>query len=303
MSQLYARPLNEKKLVEEFLKSCLAYSNKEFGNTVLKILKEELLIDTVPQHFSTLNDEKFRHPDYSSDQDCIRLRNIIFEELFQKTRLTNDNDIKLGVGGAKPENLIKGSQAIIVTGLPASGKSSIANKIADAFGAYIIDPDYAKLKLPEYFIFGANTVHKESSAIVRSSNKTEKEKNLLGACLYHKANIVIPTIGQSLNDIREERDFLKNSNYKVHLVLVSVKREVATSRALDRFLKDQRYVPLGLVFDGYANDPVLTYHRTKNDPEWDSYGKINTEGLHPIRLDSSPGSPVERIFATTGECL
>ena len=177
MSQLYARPLNEKWLVEKFIKDCLDYNCNNFGDVVLKVLKEEILIDNVPQHFSTLNDEKFRHPDYTSQLSRESLREKIFEELLNLPRLENDTEIRFGNGGAKPKSVIKDSQAIIVTGLPASGKSTISNKIADKFGAYIIDSDYAKLKLPEYDIFGANTVHKESTAIVRSSEKTKSEKN------------------------------------------------------------------------------------------------------------------------------
>ncbi|MFL9594217.1 zeta toxin family protein [Aeromonas schubertii] len=163
-------------------------------------------------------------------------------------------------------------------------------------GAYIIDPDYAKLKLPEYNILGANVVHKESTAIVRGSTVTKDENNLLAACIYHKANLVIPTVGQSLDDIREERNFLIKNGYKVHLLLVSVKRETATVRALRRFIESGRYVPLSLIFDGYANDSVLTYHRTKNEQGWESYGKISTEGKEPTLIESSDESNPARFF-------
>nr|WP_314368314.1 zeta toxin family protein [uncultured Acinetobacter sp.] len=296
MSQLYARPLNEKWLVEKFIKDCLSYNSNDFGDIVLKVLKEEILIDNVPQHFSTLNDEKFRHPDYTSQLSRESLREKIFEELLTLQRLQDDTKIRLGSGGAKPKNVTKDSQAIIVIGLPASGKSTISNKIADKYGAYIIDSDYAKLKLPEYDTFGANTVHKESTAIVRSSEKTKSEKNLLSACMYHRANIVLPTIGQSLDDVRQDRDLLIKNGYQVHLVVVSVKRETATVRALARFVKNNRYVPLGLIFDGYANDAILTYHRTKNDKEWGSYAKISTEEQSPKLIEASRLSPAKEVF-------
>lgn len=297
MSQLYARPLNEKKLVEKFLESCLKFKEANFGDVVLRILKEEILIDHVPQHHSTLSDMKYRHPDYSNDKSRKTLRKKIFKELLNNERLPDDNKIKLGTGGAKPKKLEKNSTAIIVIGLPASGKSSISNQIADKFGAYIIDPDYAKLKLPEYHIFGANTVHKESTAIVRSSPLTISEPSLLGACIYNKANVVIPTIGQSLDDIRNERNFLIEKDYIVHLLLVSVNRETATVRALKRFINNGRYVPLSLIFDGYANDSVLTYHRTKNDQEWASYGKISTEGPSPLKIECSDQDNPASLFS------
>ncbi|MGL4771846.1 MAG: zeta toxin family protein [Plesiomonas shigelloides] len=295
MSMFYARPLNEQRLVYKFLKDCIKYNDSDvnIGDVVLSILKQEMIIDNVPQHFSTLFDEKFRHIEYSDENARQNLRKIIFEELLLKERLTDDNQISLGHGGAKPKNLKKDSEAVIITGLPASGKSSIATKIADEMGAYIIDPDYAKLKFPEYKHFGANTVHKESTAIVRGGKKTAKEKNLLQACIYYRANVVIPTIGQDLDDVREERDVLIEKGYKVHLVTVSVSREEATRRALNRFIRTDRYVPLGLIFDGYANDPILTYHRVKLDSEWASFGKVNTEGSHPKVVEGGDNSPVK----------
>ena len=56
--------------------------------------------------------------------------------------------------------------------LPASGKSTIANSIADLYGAYIIDSDFAKRKIPEFgHEFGASIVHEESSIITFGSRK------------------------------------------------------------------------------------------------------------------------------------
>lgn len=297
MSMFFARPLNEQTLVCKFLMDCIKYHEvsprKDLGDVVLSILKEEMLIDNVPQHFSTLMNPKFRHVDYSSEDARKKLRNKVFEELLLKKRLPNDNNIKLGRGGARPEKINKNAEAVLITGLPASGKSSIATSIADNLGAFIIDPDYAKLKLPEYKYFGANTVHKESTAIVRGIERTAGEKNLLQACIYSKANVVIPTIGQDLADIRLDRDFLISKGYNVHLITVSVSREEATRRALKRFIKTGRYVPLGLIFDGYANDPILTYHRSKLDSEWISYGKVNTEGSSPIFIEGTDNSPAK----------
>ncbi|MFL9594216.1 hypothetical protein ACKC5O_19695 [Aeromonas schubertii] len=128
MSQLYSRPLSEKWLVEKFLHSCLSFKDNNFGDIVLKVLKEEIIIGSVPQQHSTLSDIKFRHPDYSSDDSRIKLRKEIVDELILKDRLPDDNNISLGVGGAKPSEVKKNSEAVIVIGLPASGKSSISNK-------------------------------------------------------------------------------------------------------------------------------------------------------------------------------
>lgn len=87
--------------------------------------------------------------------------------------------IKFGVGGSKPSKLLSQKKAFIVIGLPAAGKSGIANKIADITGSYIIDNDYAKRKIPEYYDspIGASVTHEESDAII-FGNKTQKDFNL-----------------------------------------------------------------------------------------------------------------------------
>lgn len=298
MSHLYCRPLNKTSLVENFFKNCLQINSPSLTNKnlILDVLKEELIISNIPVEDSTLNREDYRHPNYRDEENRKALRERIFIELYTKTRLENDNNVRLGYGGAKPKNKVKkDASAFFIIGLPASGKSTISAKIADEYGAYIIDSDYAKLKLPEYKTLGANSVHKESSAIVRGSSKTKDEKNLFELCIRNKANMVIPTIGQDQGDLEEERDFLLNEGYTVHLILISLPREEATRRALERFRKTKRYVPLSLIFDGYANEPVLTYYRTIRTQGWATYGKLNTSSSTPKVIDRSEndvGSPM-----------
>ena len=45
--------------------------------------------------------------------------------------------------------------------------------------------------------------------------------------------------------------------------MVSLEREKSVRRAFQRFLKTDRYIPLSLIFDGYANDPILCYYRLR----------------------------------------
>jgi hypothetical protein len=80
----------------------------------------------------------------------------------------SDDHIKLGKGGAVPQNLMRSKDACVLIGLPASGKSTIARRFATEYGAIILDSDFAKRKLPEFpnYPWGASIVHEESAKII-----------------------------------------------------------------------------------------------------------------------------------------
>ena len=138
--------------------------------------------------------------DFSCRDDDARqeLRSQIIEELFSQKRLSNDEDIKLGSGGAAPSTNIKyESKAYYIIGPPAAGKSMISSALADTYGGFILDSDFAKRKLPEFRnqIGGASLVHEESNSLVFEPG------GLMERCLGKKANIVIPKIGHDLRSI------------------------------------------------------------------------------------------------------
>jgi hypothetical protein len=51
----------------------------------------------------------------------------------------------------------------------------------------------------------------------------------------------------------------ERNNYDIHLISVELTKKDAT-RAIKRFNKTKRYVPLGLIFDQYGNDSHLCYY-------------------------------------------
>jgi hypothetical protein len=81
---------------------------------------------------------------------------------------------------------------------------------------------------------------------------------------------------------------------------VSLDRKKATIRAIGRFIKTGRYVPLGLIFDGYANDPLNTYFFMKDGIDietnpFDSFALISTdvkENDPPRTLQATSNSPI-----------
>lgn len=292
------RPLYDKRLVQHFVENILEISKPdELKVAVNKITSAELKLPNT-KNKTTLKHDSFRDPNYVDEKSRIQLRNQIFEELISTERPEDDDKITIGYGGALPRGTeVKSeNQAYIIIGPPASGKSSISNKVSDHYGAIILDSDFAKRKFPEYSEdYGASLVHEESTAIVFGEQDVT-EYNMLEYCCAVGHNIVIPRIGHNVAPILKLTDKLKEYNYEVHITLISLDRKKATQRAYYRFLETGRYVPLTLIFDGYANDPILSYYRLKDKTCFKSYGKISTDvkkGHSPILVEGSEGNPAK----------
>lgn len=280
MNDKFARLLDSQQQVKDFLSGTLAVDLKKFPpNIIAKIITcEKGVLDGIVDPTSTSN--KFRDIKYSDDSARLQLRKEIVEELFSKKLLENDNHIKLGKGGARP-NKLKKKQAFILIGLPASGKSSVAIMIAEKYGAIILDSDFAKRKLPEYSVFpwGASLVNSESSWITFGIKNDPTFESLYAKAISKEYSVVIPKIGAEPGDIIPYCENLKRLKYEVHLVLVYLPKEKSTVRALTRYRKSNRYVPLSLIFDTFGNNPALSYFLLKNKrPKFiDTFCVINTD--------------------------
>ncbi|MDN5753627.1 MAG: ATP-binding protein [Nitrosospira sp.] len=279
MGRTSGRPLSDALAIETFLTDI----GISFRSTQVKLIYEaELALGTGQK--PTFSHRENRNPAYREEVKRGELRQRIVEELFTVKRLPNDDKIKLGYGGALPiaKDPVNEKQAFFVLGLPGSGKSTVVNKISEQYGAVVIDSDYAKRKLPEYDRMPgpANLVHEESVHVSFNG-----PNSLFTKCLAEGYNIVIPKVGSRVSELSELRDVLKEVGYKNHITLIELDRFEATKRAFNRFLKTKRYVPLGLIFDVYANDPLLAYYKHKM--EWDSWGAISTSGVTPEQLEKS----------------
>jgi hypothetical protein len=175
------------------------------------------------------------------------------------------------------------------TGTQSCGKTTLVKKLS---------------KLPEFKDnpAGASLVHEESSVLTFGyfdNDKPTDFKSLFEICCQSSYNIIIPKIGYNSKSINDFAKGLKTFDYTVHLVLVSLDRKKSTIRAVNRFNKTGRYVPLSLIFDGYGNDPILTFYRLKDNiygegVSIDTFGKISTDvniGEKPILLYADEKSP------------
>lgn len=299
-----SRPLTNNKEIEPFVKNILRIADQaEKRNAISKIGEAERNCSFYKKA-STLHNADNRDVEYQSAEQREYLWKKILSELKEKTRLEHDDEIELGLGGAKPlTDIQSNSQLFYVIGLPASGKSGISNVIADYYGAYILDSDYAKRKLPEFSENGgASLVHEESDEIVFNN----KEDNLLLFCLENHYNIVVPKIGHNKNSICEFCEKLYNVGYSVNLISVDLDRNLATKRAYNRFIETQRYVPLSLIFDVYSNQPSLNYFKIKqkNPCFISGYAQLSTEvplGYKPILLEEQNLQEFNEIFNSKKE--
>lgn len=281
----YNRLLETDIEIEHFVDTILNIDNsKDKRFAINKISSAEKNISNYYSH-STLKEESYRDFEFRNENIRQNLYKKILNDLKNKNRLSDDDKIILNRGGAKPRDVKQEKKAFYIIGSPASGKSTISNIIADKYGAYILDSDYAKRKFPEYKKEGGATLlHEESDAIV-FSNKTE---SLFSYCISNSYNIVMPKIGSRIEGICSMAKILggktsdglpSDKKYTLYLILVELDRLKATQRAYNRFIKTNRYIPLSVVFDSYSNEPLINYYKIKqlHHDLFNGYAQISTD--------------------------
>lgn len=165
------------------------------------------------------------------------------------------------------EPVLKEKKAYIVIGAPASGKSTIADKIARNKKAMIIDSDEIKKTLPEFNNgVGANAVHLESKAI----NELVFEK-----AIKNNDNMLLPRVGHKASDLANIKKELKNNGYSVDLILSDVTPAEAFKRMINRFIDTGRLININY-FKSIGLKPQNNYNTIKGD--FDGYARINQEG-------------------------
>lgn len=279
------RPLDRYELAEEFLVNVLQKLNCAETTSLAITITHQEIVNREQLRENTLVSPRNRVRTYASNDAREILRTRIIEELFTLRRPDRDSDITLGNGGSLPKtgDLSCARQAFLLLGPPASGKSRIANALAEQHRALILDSDHAKQKLPEYHAGqGAALVHEESDAII-FGHRTTDVKPLIAKAIGVGANIILPKVGANKTKLVALARELRKHRYQVSLVLVSIGRELATSRCLDRFENSGRYVPLTYVFDEIANEPQLSYYRLRTQKKfrklWRYHAAYSTDAI------------------------
>ncbi len=295
----YVRNLKSKKQVADFLKNIVEVdcSEEEFPKYVQLIYTYETAFRTA-YNKQTLYDKSLRDPQHSGDLQRKLLGNVILQDLLTLPILDNEINISQGIGGSLPSSLKprEGRQAYYIIGLPASGKSCVANVLSIIYSACVIDIDIAARKLPEYSqIYGSCVTHSEANRIVFGTGKKGFDTPLFNICIDRGWNIVIPKIGNKIDVINNLATKLLKNNYSIHLLLTQIDRKTSVRRSFERFLSTQRYISLPMIFDWYANDPSLVYYELRNYSKlFSSYEAISFEEKPQI-IDKSDNAPLQSV--------
>lgn len=230
------------------------------------LAREMCLIDAIAEHDVFDNWVQ-------GDKSRIPMRAQIARELVSQVVPVDDDHIKIGNGGCKPRVPVQSDRkAIILLGLPASGKSTVAQKMSEKMGAFIVDSDFAKRKFPEIaFPNGAAWTHAESNDVV-----FKDPAGPYSACLGLGHNMIIPKIGSSPKSILELKDYLESLQFSVSLGLVWLEPKKAMQRAIGRYQSSKRYIPLHVI-EGYGDKPIYVFNELIEKHKWDGYVHLSSD--------------------------
>ena len=153
-------------------------------------------------------------------------------------------------------------RAVIVTGLPAAGKSSkIVNPLSKEIGGFVFDNDEIKGLIDEFKESGgaaAQSVHDESKLI-----QEDAFKEFLTGGGRNGDNLIIPKIGDDANDLQTKLiDKLEKAGYDVEIQYNPAPLKDSMNRVVMRGIKTGRIIPLSVV-EKYGDGPEKTYEHFK----------------------------------------
>ncbi len=234
--------------------------------------------------------------DFDTEQ-IIEIRNqgiqndTVYIDTDERVNLRYDILSNLFSNGSYNENSYTGEiyqdkRIDIVIGVPGAGKTStMVNTLSQFHKSLIIDSDMAKVLIPEYdHGKGANIVHEESSQI---------SKALLEKAIGEDYNIVLPIVGNNIDNLRLLRDSLINLGYELHLHLMELEPEIAAQRAIERFETDGRFIDPDYIINKVGWSPSENYEMMLQEGGFISYEKYSNnvpKGERPKFISSHKGN-------------
>jgi predicted ABC-type ATPase len=152
--------------------------------------------------------------------------------------------------------------AIFMGGSPASGKSSFLRK----YSPYLlkeeilkVDADEIRAMLPEYGGYNAAQTHLETKDIV---NTLLSNKNIGIPCDF---DLIYDGTMNSVKSYIPLMDILRKRGYKIFIVYMDkVPKDVIIKRALERYKKSGRFVPLEVIEDFFEKG-TAAFNQLKKD--------------------------------------
>jgi predicted ABC-type ATPase len=191
-------------------------------------------IDDLTQCVTSLPQTKSMHFDYESNQYTPERRRLHKDIIY---------NIKKDIVCIESDEPI----AILMGGSPASGKSTFLKK----YSPYLlneeilkIDADDIRSKLPEYRGFNATQTHLETKDIV---NNLLSDRNIGLPC---KFDVIYDGTMNNTKSYIPLINLLKQLGYRVFIVYIDkVDKDIIVKRALERYKKSGRFVPLEVIDD------------------------------------------------------
>jgi predicted ABC-type ATPase len=140
--------------------------------------------------------------------------------------------------------------AILMGGSPASGKSTFLRKYAPYLlkeEILKVDADEIRAKLPEYKGWNATSTHQETKDIV---NTLLSDRTIGIPCKY---DVIYDGTMNSTKSYLPLIALLKSLGYKIFIVYIDkVDEQVVKKRALERYKKSGRFVPMAVIDDFFT---------------------------------------------------
>jgi predicted ABC-type ATPase len=140
--------------------------------------------------------------------------------------------------------------AILMGGSPASGKSTFLRKYAPYLlkeEILKVDADEIRAKLPEYKGWNATSTHQETKDIV---DTLLSDRTIGIPCKY---DVIYDGTMNSTKSYYPLIALLKKLGYKIFIVYIDkVEEEVVKKRALERYKKSGRFVPVAVIDDFFT---------------------------------------------------
>jgi predicted ABC-type ATPase len=186
--------------------------------------------------------------------------------------------------------------AILMGGSPASGKSTFLKK----YSPYLlkneilkVDADEIRARLPEYRGYNASQTHLETKDIV---NTLLSDRNIGIPCRF---DVIYDGTMNNTKSYIPLIDVLKEQGYKVFIVYIdNVPKDVVIKRALERYKKSGRFVPLEVIEDFFGKGKSALEQLKK---EVDGY-MIVDGGTSEYKIIESGGDelPQDRNYSKIG---
>lgn len=172
--------------------------------------------------------------------------------------------------------------AVFLSGMPAAGKTT-ASKGLTMTGKVLINSDEIKGMLPEYTGKNAAFLNAESSFLADT---------IFTAAVAQRKSLVydgtMKTLGETGAPDIARVTTLKRAGYRVEARFSDVDVQTSVQRAMNRFSKDGRYVPVGFIRSmsdaKWGTKPRATFESLRSS--FDAYVLVDNKGKQPVVVSS-----------------